>query len=328
MRDATVEIIGEVKAHPNADRLDLAKILGFQCVTQKGLYKGGEKVVYIRPDAVLPELDWAVDYRKYSPKRIKAVRLRGEWSEGIIVPFEILPVDLSGFEVGADVTEVIGVTHYEPPMPQDLQAKRSLPFGIPKTDEERWENLIGKLPIGETVDVTLKVDGQSWSIYYNIVTDEFGVLGRTLEYNIDGENRYSVHVLKTYPDLKEKFIAYCKLHNKSLCLRGESYGNGIQGFASNPHSKLKNDIAIFSCYLIDDRKYANKGGDFYFERVATDLGLHTVEVLERNVELTEDLIQKYSANLEKINGNHFEGVVVKFNGGSFKIISKIYDSLK
>ena len=80
--------------------------------------------------------------------------------------------------------------------------------------------------------------------------------------------------------------------------------------------------------MIDDRKYANKGDDFYFERVATDLGLPTVEVLERNVELTEDLIQKYSANLEKINGNHFEGVVVKFNGGSFKIISKIYDSLK
>ena len=328
MKDATIELIGEVIPHPNADRLDLVKILGFQCVTQKGLYQGGEKVVYIRPDAVLPELDWAVDYRKYSPKRIKAVKLRDRWSEGIIVPFEILPVDLSNFEVGSEVTEVIGVTHYEPPVPQDLQAKRALPFGIPKTDEERWENLIDQLPIGNKVDITLKVDGQSWSIYYNILTDEFGVLGRTLEYNIDGENRYSVHVLKTYPDLKEKFIAYCKFHNKSICLRGESYGNGIQGFDANPHAKLKSDIAIFSCYLIDDRKYANKGSEFYFEKVSYDLGLPTVKFLEKDVELTNELIQKYSADLEKIDGNYFEGVVVKHENGSFKIISKKYDSIK
>lgn len=328
MRDATVETIGEVKIHENSDRLDLVKILGFQCVTQRGLYKGGEKIVYIRPDAVLPLQTWTDDYRKYSPTRVKAVKLRKEWSEGIICPLEILPVDLSGYEVGADVSETLGVTHYEAPTPQDLQAVRSLPFGIPKTDEERWENLVGSLPIGEIVDISLKVDGQSWSIYYNIATDEFGVLGRTLEYNIDGENRYSVHVLKTYPNLKEQFISYCKEKNKSICLRGESYGNGVQNFDANPHAKLEKNIAIFSCYLIDERRYANKGDEFYFENVAKDLNLPTVEILERDVVLTEELIQKYSSQLEKINGNYFEGVVVKYAGGSFKIISKTYDSIK
>jgi len=138
-KDATIEIVGTVEAHPDADRLDLVKIMGYQCVTQRGLYKGGEKIVYIKPDALLPVELWTEEYRKYSPKRIKAVRLRGMWSEGIIVPFEILPngKDLENLEEGTDVSELIGVTHYEMPTPNDIQAKGGLPFGIPKTDEDR-----------------------------------------------------------------------------------------------------------------------------------------------------------------------------------------------
>lgn len=158
-KDATIEIISEVKDHPNADRLDLVTILGFQCVSQKGLYKGGEKIVYIRPDSQLPELPWSEEYRKYSPKRVKAVRLRQEWSEGIIVPFELLPIDLSDKQVGDDVSELIGVTHYEPPAPQDLSAKGGLPYGIFKTDEERClsedtiiKTIDGDMTIKEIVD--------------------------------------------------------------------------------------------------------------------------------------------------------------------------------
>ena len=87
MMDATIEIIKEVNKHDNADRLDIAKILGFECVTERGLYKGGEKIVYIRPDTVLPIADWTNEYRKYSPKRVKSVRLRGCWSAGIVQMF-------------------------------------------------------------------------------------------------------------------------------------------------------------------------------------------------------------------------------------------------
>ena len=267
MKDATIEIIGEVRNHPNADRLDITRILGFQCVIERNTYEAGDIVVYIRPDALLPLEKWAEEYRKYSPKRIKAVRLRGEWSEGIIIPLDILPVDLSALNIGDDVSELIGVTHYEPPVPQELNAKRALPFGIPNTDEERWENMVDYLPFGEKVDVTLKIDGQSWSIYYNIETDEFGILGRTLEYHHDTENRYSVHLHRRYKGLQEQFINYCKVHNISLCLRGESYGAGIQNFKNNPHSQMEVNIAIFSCYIINERRYANKGDQFYFVNV-------------------------------------------------------------
>src|ERR1035437_5496698 len=166
--DATIEVISDVISHPNADRLDVVKILGFQCITQKGLYSIGNKVVYVRPDSLLPIEPWAEDYRKYSPKRIKSVFLRKMWSEGIIIPFELLPVDLTKNSIGDDVGSLIGVTHWDPPVPQDNSAKGNLPYGISKTDEERFENIVDKLPYGELVDISLKYDGQSCSFYYNI----------------------------------------------------------------------------------------------------------------------------------------------------------------
>lgn len=326
-KDASVELILEVKAHPNADRLDLVKVLGFQCVTQRGLYNDGDKIVYVRPDAVLPLEPWAEEYRKYSPKRIKAVKLRGEWSEGVILPFELIG-DIVSIDtpVGQDVAEALSVVHYEPPIPQDLNAKGGLPYGIFKTDEERWENIYNKLPFGEIVDVTLKVDGQSWSAYYKLDEDKFGVLGRTLEFKTDSSNNYTAQLAKY--DIENKLREYCNRHQVSLCIRGESYGSGIQAADRNPHSKQNLGLAIFSVFLIDERGYANKGTDFYFLNVAEALGLPTVEVIERDVVLTQELIDKYSVGITKVGGVPFEGVVIKHRGGSFKVINKDYDSNK
>lgn len=326
MKDATIETISQVIPHPNADRLDIVTVLGFNCITEKGLYQGGETIVYIRPDTVLPIADWTEGYRKYAPKRVKAVKLRGEYSEGIIVRLDNLPIDLSGYGIGHDVSELIDVKHYEPPVPQDLAAKGFLPLGIGKTDEERFENIVDKLPYDEYVDVWLKVDGQSASYYYNIETDTFGVLGRTLELKPEKKNNYTDHVERY--DIKNKLIAFCKKHNRSLCIRGESYGMGIQGMKQNPHSKKDKGWVMFSVYDIGDRKYHRKGSDLYFKNVAHELGLPIVDLVEENVPLTKELIKKYSIELDKINGVPFEGVVVQYSRGSFKIINKSYDSNK
>ncbi len=198
MKDATIEIISEVKAHPNADRLDLVKILGFQCVTQKGLYQGGEKIVYIRPDAVLPLESWTEEYRKYSPKRIKAVKLRQAWSEGIIVPFNILPIDLSNREVGEDVGEVIGVVHYEPPAPQDLQAKGGLPYGIGKTDEERClseETIIKTFDGDKTIREICETQYKGLVYSYDPILNEV-VLNNIISHSIaeDNEDWYEIEL--------------------------------------------------------------------------------------------------------------------------------------
>lgn len=349
---ASIEKIKSVIPHPNADRLDLVTVLGYQCVTQRGLYNEGDIVIYIQPDSILPELPWAEDYRKYSPKRIKAVKLRSAWSEGIVVSKDLLEgvIDTSIFNdsnIGLDVSEQLGIKHYEPPMPQDLSAKGLLPYGIGKTDEERWENMVDKLPYGEVVDVTLKIDGQSWSAYYKVDTDEFGVLGRTMEYKLDCKNNYTDQIERY--DIENKLKAYCKKHNVSLCIRGESYGGGIQAGAHNPHSQMPKRLAIFSVYLIDERRYARKGDPFYFVNVCTELDLPHVSIIETGI-LTEEMIKMYSEELSELDGLPFEGVVINhgaytkeiewssdgftgkkdytFAAGSFKIINKNYDTRK
>ena len=325
--DATIERISQVRNHPNADKLDLVQILGYQCVTQKGLYKKNDIVIYIRTDAILPEEDWAIEYKKYSPKRIKAVRLRNEWSQGIIVSIDLVKQYLpDNLEIGQDVTDLLNIVHYEPPVPQQLDAKGLLPFNIPKTDEKRWEEQLNKLPFGELVDVTLKIDGQSWSSYYHLFDDIFGVLGRTLEYKMDCPNNYTNLVTKY--NIKSKLKQYCEENNVSLCIRGESYGEGIQSMPNNPHSKLQKDLAIFSVYNIDKKEYERKGSNHYFINVAKALNLPHVMIVEENVILTQELIDKYSTGITTINGVSFEGVVVQHANGSFKIINKDYDSKK
>ncbi len=202
--DASIELIGEVKAHWNADKLDLVKVLGFQCVTQKGLYKGGEKIVYVRPDSLLPVESWTEEYRKYSPKRIKACLLRKEWSEGIVIPFDILPNgnDLKDLEVGTDVAAMIGVTHYEPPAPNDLKVKGGLPYQQPKTDEERYENFPDhKLPYGQLVDIGLKVDGQSCLSEETLVETKDGI--KTIKEICDSKYKGKVKCFNTESNEEE-----------------------------------------------------------------------------------------------------------------------------
>ncbi len=335
MKLVSIEQIISVDAHWNADSLDIVKVLGYQCVTQKGLYKEGDIIIYIQPDAVLPIEEWTEGYRTYSPTRIKAVKLRGEWSEGIIVPYELVAhkflqkvypaVTLDAEMIGLEVASILDVTKYEAPAPQEAGAQSTvLPHGLPKTDEERWENMKHKLPIGELVDVFLKVDGQSWTGYYK--DGEFGICGRSQQFIPDYENNYTRHA-KTY-DLQAKLAKHCEKYKVNIAIRGESYGGAIQSGKHNPHSAMDKGLALFSVYLIDERRYARKGDLHYIVNLAAELELPTVELLEEEVELTQELIDKYSVGLKKLNGKNFEGVVIQHSKGSFKVINKNYDSLK
>ena len=233
-----------------------------------------------------------------------------------------------GTSEGLEISAQIGVTKYEPPAPQDLSAKGGLPFGIPKTDEERY-NILDHIPYGEIVDVTQKIDGQSFSAFVKINEDGSvtkGILGRTMEYKLESDNKYSRNE-KQY-DILNKLEKYCIENKISLCVRGEQHGNGIQNFACNPHKDFPLSLALFSTYLIDEHCYARKNHPLYIFKLAKILDLPTVPVLEENVILTPELIKKYSEDLELINNKSFEGVVINWVNDSFKVISKLYDSKK
>lgn len=127
MSSLIVEVcsIDQVYEHPNADKLDLAKIKGWQVVIGKGTYKPGDKVVYFPPDCVLPEyVTDQMGVTKYCkpgyPKnldgtrdpgsRVSVAKLRGHASYGLI---SRLPED-KDWEVGTDVAKYYGATKWEP----------------------------------------------------------------------------------------------------------------------------------------------------------------------------------------------------------------------
>jgi RNA ligase (TIGR02306 family) len=325
MQLASIQTILAVEKHPNADALDIVRVKGFRAIVKRDQWKVGDLIIFIEPDTVLPDAPWAAFYKSKS-SRVKAIKLRNVWSEGIVE--STANIGYTGpMTPGLDVAEVIGVRKYEPPIPQDLSAKGNLPFGIPKTDEERIESLESP-PWGELCDLYQKIDGQSCSFYVKIGDDtiEEGVLGRTLEYKLECHNAYTQNQANL--DILNRLRRFCIDHKVSLCLRGEQYGHGIQKMSINPHCSHNLGWAMFSVYLIDERRYARKGDPYYFPLVAEKLKLPTVPLVKADVPLTPELVKHYAEDCLELNGKPFEGVVAQWREGSFKILSKYYDSKK
>lgn len=373
---ATIEQIESVIPHPEADRLSVVKVLGYDCVVPKDKYQGGEIIVFIQPDTVLPkDKAWANSYLKYCPTRVKATKLNSKfsiWSCGLVITLdELREFNLEKYSIGTDVAGIIGVTKYEAKTTSP-NAIGGLPYGIPKTDEVRHNNL-HDLPFGEIVDVTRKVDGSSFTAYYNLKTDKFGICSRSLELKLkrnfsaieqkSQDLLYKLNKYKQIPyignyiykfvrfvedrfDLSTKFTdneftrvaeqlnletklrAFCKKHGKSLALRGEVYGNGINASKPNLDAKKSLGFALYSVYDIDAHKYCLRDSQYYFLDVAKILDIPHVDVLECGVKLTPELIEKYVQAQTLPNGNYFEGVVLKGQNFTCKVLSLYYDSLK
>lgn len=79
-RLATIERVLSVEKHPNADKLDIIKVLGYECIVGREHYREGDLVVFVQPDSILPsDRTWATDLLRYTSRgRIRAVRLRGK----------------------------------------------------------------------------------------------------------------------------------------------------------------------------------------------------------------------------------------------------------
>ncbi len=113
-----VATIKAIEPHPNADKLELATVFGWQCVVQKGRYQPGDIVVYIPIDSVLPS---ALEERIFGPDskvklhnhRVKTIKLRGAISQGLVVDRGTCGVETA--EPGDNVTKELGITKYEPP---------------------------------------------------------------------------------------------------------------------------------------------------------------------------------------------------------------------
>ncbi len=119
MAELKIEVveIDNVIKHPNADRLDICTIKGWECVSGRGQFLVGEKAVYIPIDSILPEELEAKVFGnskiKLNKHRVRTIRIRGAVSQGLLVPLETLGIKET-VKVGSDLTGELGVTKYEP----------------------------------------------------------------------------------------------------------------------------------------------------------------------------------------------------------------------
>ena len=147
MKLASIEVIKNIKVHPNADSLEIAEVLGWQTVVKKGIHKEGDKVVFITIDTIIPRCEWSdflVDQKNPDkPIRLKNIKLRGEYSSGLVIPMIEFPLQFESLDVGDDVTEILGIQKYVKEIPANLSGETLGDFPtniISKTDEDNGLN--------------------------------------------------------------------------------------------------------------------------------------------------------------------------------------------
>lgn len=151
----------KLEPHPNADSLSVVKIHEYQCVVRTEDWKDCQLGAYIPPDSVCPDTPEFAFLGE--SKRIKTVRLRGIISMGLLWPAP------EGAKVGDNVAEVLGITHYEPPVMFSGGQDTSPPTGIfvPKYDVDSIFRFAHIFTPGEPVYVSEKIHGENCRILFH-----------------------------------------------------------------------------------------------------------------------------------------------------------------
>lgn len=87
---ASAQTILSVEKHPNADSLDIVQVKGYKAIVPRDKWRAGDVCIFVEPDSVLPDAPWAQPYLKYAKSRVRAIRIRGLWSYGLVVPLTVL----------------------------------------------------------------------------------------------------------------------------------------------------------------------------------------------------------------------------------------------
>lgn len=278
--------------------------------------------------------------------RLKTIRLRGQVSQGLILPvfsdesgFYIHHIDgnIQNVTEGQDVTEALGIQKWEPPTSATLggQTKGSFPSFIRKTDQERAQNLTWEIfekNIEETYEVTMKLDGSSMTVYHKTnydfgvpspAVDEIvvGVCSRNQELKLDQEGNTFVDTAK-----KSGLLEALEKLGRNIAVQGELMGPGIQG---NREGLSQHEFFVFDIFDIDNYRYLNprERKEIFSDLVNLGSKIKHVPVIHDSIRIGEfatniaDLISK--ADGESLVNKVREGLVFKSHDSEFtwKVIS-------
>lgn len=243
--------VKDIRPHPNADRLELVTVNGWQCAIQKDSFKPGDLAVYIEPDYMVPvtrpEFAFLKDPHKFDQThaRIKARRLRGEMSYGLLIP---VPKKDNGslcdcaqceetYNVGDNLIDQLGIHRWEPPMVGkhstsglELGKKFCPPLEATerKFDMENINNFPGVLDYTiENVVITEKIHGTN--ARYLWWEGEFYIGSRSRWLKRPSAEELAAQggkldVWHTVADRLPEIEKWCRV-NEGTILYGEIYGN-------------------------------------------------------------------------------------------------------
>lgn len=347
---ATIRTVASTRPIQGADRIEVAQVDGWECVVKKGEFEVGQQIVYVEVDSVMPERP-EFEFLRDRKFRVRTIKLRGQVSQGLVLPLDILPA--GNYKLGDDVTELLGVTKYDPEAQQEAlllakqpetpanpiakflmrfkwyrrlfmkpKRKGGFPDWIVKTDETRIQNLTTLFDIeskkGTQFSVTEKVDGQSATYFLQKVSRrkyEFGVCSRNIRLGTpDNSSYWKIARKYDIENVLKKLVG----EYQTIVLQGEICGDGIQG---NKYRISGYDLFAFNLIYPD-----HKCTTAEIKEVLAPFGIKSVPIVEEGKVLPETIAElvEYSKGKSVVRKEQKrEGVVMRNvqSGISFKVIN-------
>lgn len=366
MATFTCEVVElKIRNHPNADALEIAEVGLFQSIVRKGIFKSGDKAVYIPEAAICPEevmkACYAWDFEKNKGKltgannsRVKAVKLRGILSQGLIYEMDEEQKDL--WNIGKDVQEALGVTKYEPKIPDHFFGGNKpkiagMFFGYtPMFDVENVKKYHEAFLPGEEVIITEKIHGTCcvigcytpWAVEHYGLNSENLYKGRVfvgtknltkrgIVFNPnDLTNLYAripmeLGILDKLIAIQDKYADYpCMYRPVCDCLIGEIFGSNVQDLSYGLKEPTFKAFEYWNSYESNPNKFSPERME-WIDHQMTEFSIDWVPVLYRG---------PYNESLLDLNAgmSHYdpsqirEGIVIRSAGGDklFKYVSEAY----
>ena len=318
---ASVQRVLEKKPIVGADLIEAYRVNGWWVVDKKDAYEVGDLVVYCEVDSWIPHtLAPFLTKPGHSPReylgvkgeRLRTVKMKGQLSQGLLLPL----VEYNS-EEGQDFSEILGITKWEDTRYMaNRDARGNFPDFIPKTDQERVQNLDRTLEkyFGQSFEVTVKRDGSSLTAFVN--GEESGVCSRNVNLKETEDSAFwaAANSLSLIPKILST--------GRNLALQGELMSQKIQG----NYEKVQGiEWNCFDIYDIDTQEYLLPKER---RELCKQLRIPHIKVVEEDFVLCHNVDQLLEmAEGPGVNpGVKREGLVFKSNESafSFKAISNSY----
>jgi RNA ligase (TIGR02306 family) len=315
MQLASFETITEILPIVGADRIEIARVQGWQSVIRRGDYKVGDRIIFVPIDTVLTPAEWNKHlWDKNDPTkpiRVRTVRLRGAVSQGLIFPASLVSAQeiwdhMDDPDEDVSIAGMLGIIKYEKQLHASLTgvAKGDFPSQfVSKTDEDNLKSntrAFAELKNCHAVSISCKLDGTS-STFIKEQDGTFRVCSRNLELHDDADNAHW-QMARKY-QLQE-------LMKPGTVLQGEIVGPKIQG---NPMGLNAPELCCFNYKDLKTNKYVHVD-EHTLDLIPTGLKwvphIATLSQAAFQYETIESL-QELANKQQYANGAAAEGIVLR-----------------